>query len=154
MKLITKYIQGNYKKFVIINLYIILYFIQFYKKIKVCLCTIGRKENLYVREYVNYYKNIGINKIFIYDNNEKNDEKFDLVIKDYIDEGLVKIIDIRGKIAPQIKAMEDCRKKNFKKFDWLLFFDMDEFIYLRNFSDIKEFLAQKKFDKCKKIQLA
>ena len=78
---------------------------------KVCICTIGKKENLYVREYVDYYKKLGIDKIFIYDNNNKSDEKFDLVIKDYIENGFVEIVDIRGKEAPQFEAMEDCRKK-------------------------------------------
>ena len=122
-------------------------------KMKVCVCTIGKKENLYVREYVDYYKKMGIDKIFIYDNNEKNDEKFDLVLKDYIENGLVEIVDIRGKEAPQFEAMEDCRKKNFKNYDWLLFYDMDEFLFLRNFSNIKDFLKQKHFDKCQRIQL-
>lgn len=120
---------------------------------KVCICTVGKKENLYAREYVNFYKNLGIDKIFIYDNNDKNDEKFDLVLKDYINDNFVEIIDIRGKIAPQINSFEDCRKKNFKMYDWLIFFDMDEFLFLRNYSNIKQFLNQKTFDKCERIQL-
>ena len=49
--------------------------------------------------------------------------------------------------------MEDCRKNNFKKFDWLIFFDMDEFIFLKNYSNVKEFLNQKIFEKCQIIQL-
>ena len=95
---------------------------------------------------------MGINKIFIYDNNDKNDEKFELVLKNYVDNGFVEIIDVRGKIAAQINAMEDCRKNNFKKFDWLIFFDMDEFIYLKNYPNIKDFLNQKIFNKCQRIQ--
>ena len=34
------------------------------KDIKVGLCAIGKKENLYVQEYVKHYKNIGYNHIF------------------------------------------------------------------------------------------
>ena len=49
--------------------------------------------------------------------------------------------------------MEDCRKNNFNKFDWLVFFDMDEFIHLRNYTNIKDFLGQKIFEKCQRIQL-
>ena len=51
--------------------------------IKVCLCTIGKEENLYVREYVEHYKKYNIDKIFIYDNNEINGEKFEEVLNDY-----------------------------------------------------------------------
>ena len=49
--------------------------------------------------------------------------------------------------------MEDCRKKNFRRYNWLMFFDMDEFLFLRDFNNINEFLTQKKFDKCQRIQL-
>ena len=34
------------------------------KNTKVCLCTNGKKENLYVREYVQHYINYGVDKIF------------------------------------------------------------------------------------------
>ncbi len=127
--------------------------INFNKSFKVCICTIGKKENLYVREYVKYYRDKGINKIFIYDNNDKNDENFEVVLTDYISIGFVEIIDYRGMVASQLKAMDDCRKNNFKKFDWLIFFDMDEFLFLRNFPNINDFLKQKIFHKCQRIQL-
>ena len=120
---------------------------------KICLCTIGKRENLYAREFVEYYKEKGIDKIFIYDNNEKNGEKFDIILKDYIKDNFVKIIDFRGIQGPQLQSMEDCRKNNYKKYDWLIFYDMDEFIFLRNYSNIIDFLRQEKFFKCQRIQL-
>ena len=56
---------------IFIILFFIFYYIRLniiYKKtinnIKVCLCTIGKKENLYVKEYVDFYKNKGVDKIF------------------------------------------------------------------------------------------
>ena len=125
----------------------------FLKRIKVCLCTIGKRENLYVREFVEYYKEKGIDTIFIYDNNEKNGEKFDLILKDYIKDNFVKIIDFRGIQGPQLQSMEDCRRKNYKKYDWLIFYDMDEFIFLRNYSNIVDYLSQENFFKCQRIQL-
>ena len=45
-------------------------------KLKVCLCSIGKTENLYVQEYVEYYRKLGYDKIFLYDNNDKNEEAF------------------------------------------------------------------------------
>ena len=50
-------------------------------------------------------------------------------------------------------AMEDCRKRNYLKFDWLIFYDMDEFLFLRNYSNINNYLNQDVFDKCQRIQL-
>ena len=48
---------------------------------------------------------------------------------------------------------EDCYKKNSMKYDWLIFYDMDEFIYLKKIINIKDFLNQKKFNKCQSIYL-
>ena len=49
--------------------------------------------------------------------------------------------------------MNDCYRKNFLFYDWLIFFDIDEFIYLKDFKNIKQFLNEHKFDKCQRIQL-
>ena len=64
--------------------------------LKVALCAIAKNENLYIREWVEWYKNLGISKIFLYDNNELDGERFEEVINDYIKEGFVEIIDRRG----------------------------------------------------------
>ena len=131
-------------KLVIILLYIYLFLYILTKKIsykiKVCICTIGKKENLYIREYIKYYKNLGIDKIYIYDNNEINGETFENVIFDYIKINYVNIINYRGYLKPQSKMMNTCYKMNYLKYDWIIFNDIDEFLYLKNYSNIKNFL--------------
>ena len=123
------------------------------KNIKVCICTIGKEENRYIREFVSYYKKIGVDKIFLYDNNDMDKEHFEEVINDYIIKGFVKIINWRGIEKPHFKAINDCYIKNYKEYDWFMFYDIDEFIHLFNYKNIKEFLNQIKFNKCKKIYL-
>ena len=123
------------------------------KNIKVCICTIGKKENKYIREFIIYYKNYGIDKIFLYDNNEINEEHFEDVILDYINKGFVKIFDWRGRSKPHFKAINNCYMKYNKIFDWLIFYDIDEYIHLTNYKNIKDFLNEKKFKNCKKIFL-
>ena len=49
--------------------------------------------------------------------------------------------------------MDDCYQKNHNNYDWLIFYEIDEFIYLKDFKNIKVFLNQTKFDKCDSIQL-
>ena len=115
--------------------------------------TNGKKENLYVREYVEYYLNYGIDKLFIYDNNEKNGERFEEVINDYINNGFVEIINYRGLIPLQAKVYKNCYENNYKNYNWLIFFDMDEYLYLKNFKNIKTYLIKKRFNKCQRIQL-
>ena len=45
----------------------------------------------------------------------------------------------------------ECYNLNKKNYDWFIFFDTDEFIHLNNYSNIKDFLLEKKFDKCELI---
>ena len=71
----------------------------------------------------------------------------------YIKTGFVEIKNWRGLIKAQFKIMNDCYKETFNKFDWILFYDIDEFIYLKYFDSLKVFLSQSKFRTCDKIQL-
>ena len=50
------------------------------KKRTICICSIGKNENLYAREFVEYYLNLGVDKLIIYDNNDINGEKFESVL--------------------------------------------------------------------------
>ena len=122
-------------------------------KIKVCLCAIGKNENKYILEFVEYYKKYNIDKIFLYDNNDINGEKFTDILSDYIKLNFVQIIPHRGEKKIQLRMYKDCYKNNYKIYDWLIFYDIDEFIHLRNYHNIKDFLNKKKFNKCQSIYL-
>ena len=127
------------------------------KDIKICLCVIAKNENLYVREFVEYYKKIGYNNIFIYDNNDINGEHFEDVINDYIQNNFVQIINFRERntnTRPTFDAYEDCYSKNFKKYNWISFYDMDEFLILhKKYKTIQNFLNDKIFEKCINIKI-
>ena len=60
-------------------------------KQKVCICTLGKLENRYIREFVIHYEKYGVDKIFLYDNNDINGERFETVIGDFVEKGLVQI---------------------------------------------------------------
>ena len=143
----------------IFNLLIILSLLYsiFYKGInkltRVCICTLGKNENRYIREFVEYYKKFGVDKIFLYDNNDPDKENFEEVIKDYIDNEFVQIFNWRGIQKPHFKIINDCYLKFSKYYDWFIFYDFDEYIHLYNYHNIKDFLNQKKFNKCQKIYL-
>ena len=155
--LLIYYIFNNFEIFYIKN---VLYKIR-NKKIKVCLCIFGKEENLYAKEYVNHYKKLGYNHIFLYDNNDINGEKFEDVLQTEINSGFVTIIDFKGKRtiknklkSPQLDVFYDCYEKNNKNYDWLSFFDFDEFLELYpNNLKIQDFLGNKRYDKCQNIKI-
>ena len=103
-------------------------------------------ENDYIRFFVEYYKNLHFDKIFIYDNNDIAGEKFEDVINDYIQNGFVEIIDFRGREVAQLPSYQDCYDRFNNQYDWIAFFDVDEFLTFSDGSDdIHDFLNQEKF---------
>ena len=121
--------------------------------IRICVCTCGKNENKYAREFVKYYYNYGVDKIFIYDNNNENSENFEDVLYDYIQSGFVRIINYREKQKIQMKAFNHCYQHNKNNYDWFIYYDMDEFIHLDNYKNIKKYLGQTAFNKCNIIYL-
>lgn len=121
----------------------------------------GKEENLYAKEYVNHYKKLGYNHIFLYDNNDINGEKFEEILKEEVNEGFVSIINYRGyrgekgKLGgPQLVIYYDCYEKNKNNFDWLSFFDFDEFLELKPRKiSIQEFLNNKRYKFCQNIKI-
>lgn len=112
---------------------------------KVAVCVIGRMENRYAVEFVEHYKKLGVDKIIIYDNNRKDEQHFEDVLQKYIDKGLVDIIDFRDKTGAQNLAYNNCYAQYGKDYDWIGFFDFDEFLALPKGTKIGKWLQQ--FDK-------
>ena len=123
-----------------------------YKK-GIGICTLGKKENLYAKEFVEYYLKLGIKKIIIYDNNDINGEKFEQVLKEYEASEKVEIKDIQGFESVQMPTFMDCYYKYGNQFDFLLFIDFDDFIKIENNIDINTYLYDEKFKKCETITL-
>lgn len=112
-----------------------------FSNVKIAMCSIGRMENRYAVEFVEYYNRIGVDKFFIYDNNYGDEEHFEDVLQQYIDNGIVEIIDYRNKSICQLESYQDCYDKHGKEYDWMCFFDFDEYLWIDNNSSLKELLS-------------
>ena len=121
---------------------------------KVGLCIICKTENLYIQEFIDHYRNLGYNHIFIYDNNDVDGERLEDVIQKEIDKGFVSIINYRGdKQRPIFRVYIDCYEKNNKDYDWLSFFDIDEFLELKPKGiKIQEFLNNERYKNCQNVK--
>lgn len=116
------------------------------------ICAIIKNENLYLREWIEYHLNIGIEHFILYDNNDPDGEIPSLVIQDYIDKGLVEVIDYRGKKTPnnfwsfQVAAYNDCIQKYKDSGNWFAFIDVDEFIYIEKYKKIQTLFDNMPYD--------
>ena len=143
------YILNKVKLFFCINL---LYFsLRLHFPLKILLCTIAKEENKYIKEFVEHYQKLKVNKIIIYDNNDIDSENFTDILKNEISNNFVKIINYRGFEQPQIKALNDCYERNNKRYDWIAFYDVDEFLHIINYTDLNKFMSLKRFKKCQSI---
>jgi len=122
------------------------------KDIKISLCTMGKWENLYVKEFIEYYIKLGVDHIFIYDDNEPNIER----LSKFIDKKYqynVTVYDAKKlNVFNQSIAFTECYNNHNKKFDWFLMVDMDEFLYIVN-DTLKGYLKNKRFNKCDFIKI-
>lgn len=53
----------------------------------------------------------------------------------------------------QYHAHNHCYRKNKQKYNWFIFYDMDEFIHLSNFKNIKYYLIDNCFKECNIVYL-
>lgn len=113
---------------------------------KTLLCCIAKMENLYLRDFIQYYKNIGFDNVVLYDNNDEAGEYPQQVIGYYISDGFVIYKDARGKYRYQLEAYTECYKEYRGEYDWIAFFDVDEYLEILDGSDIKTYLSQDKFE--------
>jgi len=122
-----------------------------------CFGGIGRRENLYIRDLISYYLSIGFEKFILGDNNFPNIEKISHVTQDYINKGILDIIEVFGSSIGQDEFYEIIYEKYKNKCAWISFFDLDE--YLRMHSEdnqiisIKQYLSNPVFEKCESISI-
>jgi hypothetical protein len=96
---------------------------------KVALVCIAKNEDNYINEWINYYQKLGFDDIFIH----SNDWKFNY------DNPNVHISEYNGRNM-QVKCYNECYNDIKKDYNWIAFFDVDEFLVLKKHKNIKEFL--------------
>lgn len=122
--------------------------------IKVALFCVCRNENLYIDEWVNHYLNIGIDHIYIVDNNPDN--SLESICDKYKD---VSLIDLRSKekipgfVTYQAHLYTALYNIYNIFYDWLCFFDIDEFLMLKKDTNIKDYLNRDIFENIDQIHM-
>ena len=110
----------------------------------VAICAIGRLENRYAREWVEHYKALGVDHIFICDDNRPEDsERIGDVLHDYVldcGDGSVTIMSSKPGGSLQKAVYEEFYNTYASDYGWLGFFDFDELVRIEDGRDIHDFL--------------
>lgn len=151
-RLLTLYIRHNFR-----NVYTVQYeeLEEEYRvrDMRIMLCCIGRMENRYIREFVDHYRKMGVDRICLYDNNRDGEEDFRDVIADDIDSGFVILKDCRNRTDCQQEAYNSCYAEYGGEYDWIMFFDIDEFMFVNGGMTLREYLSKRNFDRYEVIYL-
>jgi hypothetical protein len=96
---------------------------------KVALVCIAKNEDNYIQEWINYNLKLGFDKIFIYQNDWRTNIEHPNVIK-FENDGINK----------QRECYHHFIQTYNNEYDWAAFFDVDEFLVLKNHKNIKDFI--------------
>ena len=112
---------------------------------KVALICCGRLENRYAIEFIEYYKQLGFDHIYVMDNNHDNEEHFEDVLQSYVNDNFITIYDYRNIDAVQWEGYKEIYYKISDKYDYVFFCDFDEFLTLVKDNNIKDYLSRECF---------
>ena len=113
---------------------------------KTLLVGIAKLENQYIREWVEHHLNLGFDYILLGDNNEPDGEQLPEPIMDYISIGKVGVLDCRNQKIMQMDFYQFIYDNYCKDFDWSMFLDIDEFLFLEEDKTVHEYLSRPVFE--------
>lgn len=89
------------------------------------IAAIAKNEGSYIKEWLAYHKLVGVQKVFLYDNNSTDNLKE--IIKPYIESGFVEYEFFPGE-GMQMKAYNDAISRYGKLVRYMAIIDCDEFL--------------------------
>ena len=112
-----------------------------------CSIATAKHENLYVREFVEYYLKLGVEKFYFGDDNPEDIENLSDVLNDYIQKGIVDIEYIYTRNLLHHEFFDYTFKNVKSRCKWFFFYDLDEFLEFTNKTmTLKSYLDMPVFD--------
>jgi len=105
---------------------------------KTCVVAIAKEEDPYIEEWINYNLKLGFNDIFIW----TNDWTYTCLNKNVF-------IDTISGFGKQLESYNTFIRNEQHKYNWVAFFDIDEFLVLKKHTDIRSFLYE--YNDCNSI---
>lgn len=122
---------------------------------KIAIIACAKFEQCYIREWIEWYKNLGIDHIFIADNNpSKYEYQLNTIISDYIYNGFVTIYNYNDISPIQPNCYIDIYNNQRYNYEWFFICDIDEFLHIPETNNsIKDFIHLPKFNQFNSIAI-
>jgi hypothetical protein len=102
-------------------------------------CAIARDEDPFLEEWIAYHTLLGVEAFFIYDHQSTTPIAESLA--PLVKHGLVHVIPVTGE-APQLPGYNHCLTEFGHDFEWIGFFDLDEFLVPKHVDDLRVMLTE------------
>jgi hypothetical protein len=119
-------------------------------KKKIALVTLAHKDELYIQEWIDYNLKLGFDDIHIFQNNwrwENPSYNNNVHLHEY-DGNSYKSDEPIWVRNIQAKCFTEFAKKYCDEYEWVAFFDIDEFLVLKKTNDVKEFIKNYEAHDC------
>lgn len=107
---------------------------------KVALICCAKQEENYINEWLEHNYIIGIDHIYLCDN---NDSDYNINISSVINDkykNFVTVLDYHNQVNVQNRCYKNVYKDIKTLYDWICIFDCDEFLHLDTFNNISEYI--------------
>ena len=102
------------------------------------LCAIAKDEDYSLPEWTSYHLHIGFEHIYLYDNGSRTPIRE--LLRDYVGNGLVTVIDFPLTDRQQLSAYASSLAQFGQDTVWMGYIDVDEFVTPKTCTDIREML--------------
>jgi len=99
---------------------------------KVALVCVAKWEDYYLKEWLDYNQKLGFDKVIMYQNDWRTDMEHPILEKHVYDGRSIQV------------PLYNNALHNNKEYDWIAFFDCDEFLVLKKHNNIKELIEEYK----------
>jgi len=107
-------------------------------KYELTIGTIFKNEAIYLDEWLRFHRGVGVEHFYMYNNFSVDD--YMSVLRPWIEAGFVTLFDWPMK-AGQMQAYRDCVNRFKDETRWMVFIDIDEFLFSPKSRDIRKILA-------------
>ncbi len=111
-------------------------------KKKIALVTLAHKDELYIKEWIDYNLKLGFDDIFIFRNNwewENQNPNDKVHVEDFNGYSYQSNEPIWVRNI-QAKCFTEFGRKYYNEYEWVAFFDIDELLVLKKHKNVKDFI--------------
>ncbi|MDR2504377.1 MAG: glycosyltransferase family 92 protein [Deltaproteobacteria bacterium] len=110
-------------------------------KYYLALCCIAKDEEFFVEEWLCYHSLLGVEHFYVYDNMSAAPLRHLPAVRRFMDQGRLTLMEAEGH-GRQMPSYDHCLRVYGPECRWIGFIDLDEFVYIQNYTDLRAFMAE------------